>query len=154
MTQPQTEATSQTVTGGSSAMKTTLIMAAAILIAGSGLTADMAQAQQPGTKRTDLQRHDLSAPGREVVQVRVDFDPEYVAQKHTHPGEEIIYVIEGTLEYYVEGRPAKTYRAGDVLIVPAGAIHWVKNVGTDNGAELATYIVEKGKPLITWVKQP
>jgi quercetin dioxygenase-like cupin family protein len=135
-------------------VKTTLIMAAAMLIAGGALVPEVAHAQQPGTKRTDLQRHDLSAPGREVVQVRVDFDPEYVAQKHTHPGEEIIYVIEGTLEYYVEGRPAKTYRAGDVLIVPAGAIHWVKNIGTNNGAELATYIVEKGKPLITWVQQP
>jgi len=62
-------------------------------------------AQQPGTKRTDLQRHDLSAPGREVVQVRVDFDPGYVAPRHTHPGEEIIYVLEGTLEYEVEGKP-------------------------------------------------
>src|SRR6476646_3739297 len=70
-------------------------MVAAMLIAGS----DVAHAQQPGTKRTDLQRHDLDTPGREVVQVRVDFDPGYVAPKHTHFGEEIIYVLEGTLEY-------------------------------------------------------
>ena len=101
----------------------------------------------PGTKRTDLQRHDLSAPGREVVQVRVDFDPGYVSPKHTHPGEEIIYVIEGELEYEVEGTPPARYKAGDVLFVPAGAVHWVKNVGSTNGAELATYVVEKGKPL-------
>jgi quercetin dioxygenase-like cupin family protein len=135
-------------------MKTTLIIGAAVLIAGSGLAPNMAQAQQPGTKRTDLQRHDLSVPGREVIQVRVDFDPGYIAPKHTHFGEEIIYVIEGTLVYDVEGRPATTYKAGEVLIVPAGAIHSVKNIGSGNGAELATYIVEKGKPLITWVKQP
>ena len=133
-------------------MKATLIMGAAVLIAGTGLVWDVALAQQPGTKRTELQRHDLSAPGREVVQVRVDFDPNYVAPSHTHPGEEIIYVIEGTLEYYVEGRPPTIYRAGEVLIVPARAIHSVKNIGTGNGAELATYIVEKGKPLITLVK--
>ncbi len=129
-------------------MKPTLMMMGiAMLIAGIASAPDVAQAQQPGTKRTDLQRHDLSVPGREVIQVRVDFDP-----KHTHPGEEIIYVIEGTLEYYVEGRPPTTYKAGDVLIVPYGTVHSVKNIGSGNGAELATYVVEKGKPLITLVQ--
>jgi quercetin dioxygenase-like cupin family protein len=133
-------------------MKTTLIVRVALLIAGCVLAPDVTEAQQPGTKRTDLQRHDLSVPGREVIQVRVDFDPGYVAPRHTHFGEEIIYVIEGTLEYHVDGKPSGTYKAGDVLVVPAGAIHWVKNVGSSNGAELATYVVEKGKPLITLVK--
>ncbi|MEP7066480.1 MAG: cupin domain-containing protein [Gemmatimonadota bacterium] len=111
-----------------------------------------APAQQTGSRRTDLQRHDLSAPGREVIQVRVDFDPGYVSPHHTHPGEEIIYVLEGTLEYHVDGKPTATFKAGEVLTVPAGTIHWAKNVGTGNGAELATYVVEKGKPLITVVK--
>ncbi len=128
-------------------MKTRLIMVA-MLIAGNAVT----PTQQPGSKRTPLQQHDLSAPGREVIQVRVDFDPGYVAPRHTHPGEEIIYIIEGTLEYQIEGQPARTVKPGDVLFVPAGAIHSVKNVGTGNGAELATYVVEKGKPLITLVK--
>lgn len=123
-----------------------------MLIVAGAFAPDMARAQQPGSKRTDLQRHDISAPGREVVQVRVDFDPAYISAKHTHPGEEIIYVIEGTLEYYVDGRPPTTYKAGDVLIIPAGTIHAVKNIGSANGAELATYIVEKGKPLIRLVK--
>ncbi len=130
-------------------MKATLIMGVAMLIAGSGLAPDGAQAQQPGTRRTDLQRHDLSPPGREVVQVHVDFDPGYVSPRHTHFGEEIIYVLEGTLEYQIEGQPARTVKPGDVLFVPAGAVHSAKNVGTGNGAELATYVVEKGKPLIT-----
>jgi len=130
-------------------VKATLIMGVAMLIVGSGLAPDGAPAQQPGTRRTELQRHDLSAPGREVVQVRVDFDPGYVAPKHTHPGEEIIYVLEGTLQYQIEGQPPATVKPGDVLFVPAGAIHSVKNVGSGNGAELATYIVEQGKPLIT-----
>ncbi|MFL5622753.1 MAG: cupin domain-containing protein [Gemmatimonadaceae bacterium] len=128
------------------------IIGAAMLIVASGFVVDAAQAQQPGSKRTNLQRYDLSIPGREVVQVRVDFDPGYVAPRHTHFGEEIIYVLEGTLVYEVEGRSPKTYKAGDVLVVPAGAIHSVTNVGTSNGAELATYVVEKGKPLITFVK--
>jgi len=126
-------------------------MAAAALIVGSGLALHVTHAGQAGTKRTDLQRHDLSAPGREVVQVRVDFDPGYVAPRHTHPGEEIIYVIEGSLEYEIAGKVARV-KAGDVLFVPAGAVHTAKNVGSGNGAELATYVVEKGKPLITLVK--
>ena len=133
-------------------MKTTLIMGVAMLIAGSGVAPDLAQAQQAGTKRTDLQRHDLSAPGREVIQVRVDFAPGVAFGRHSHPGEEIAYVLEGTLEYQVEGKPTVTVKPGDVLFVPAGTVHAAKNVGSDNGAELATYVVEKGKPLITLVK--
>ena len=133
-------------------MKTSRIMTVAVLIVGSSLALHVVRAQQPGTKRTDLQRHDLSAPGREVIQVRVDFDPGYVAPRHTHPGEEIIYVLEGTLEYQIEGQQPATVKPGDVLFVPAGTVHSVKNVGSSNGAELATYVVEKGKPLITLVK--
>lgn len=132
-------------------MKTTRIIALAVLIVGSALALHLAQAQQAGTRRTGLQRHDLSAPGREVIQVRVDFDPGYVSPRHTHPGEEIIYVIEGSLEYEIGGKTVRV-KAGDVLFVPAGTIHAAKNVGSDNGAELATYVVEKGKPLITLVK--
>jgi quercetin dioxygenase-like cupin family protein len=133
-------------------MKTTRMLAAAVLIAGSGLALHAAQAQQAGTKRTDLQRHDLSVPGREAIQVRVDFDRGAEFGKHTHPGEEIVYVLEGSLEYQVEGKPPVTLKAGDVLFIPAGTIHAAKNVGSGNGAELATYVVEKGKPLVTLVK--
>jgi quercetin dioxygenase-like cupin family protein len=134
-------------------MKTMLRLGViAMMIAGSGMAPDAAQAQQPGTRHTNLQRHDLSAPGREVIQVRVDFDPGYVAPRHTHPGEEIIYVLEGTLECHVEAQPTATVKPGDVLFVPAGTVHSVTNVGSGNGAELATYVVEKGKPLITLAK--
>ena len=111
----------------------------------------MAVQQAPGISRLDLQQHDLSVPGREVIQVRVDFDPGFVAPQHTHPGEEIIYVLEGTLEYQIDGKPV-TVKPGDVLFVPGGTVHSVTNVGSGNGAELATYVVEKGKPLITLVK--
>ena len=103
---------------------------------------------QTGIKRTDLQRNDLSIQGREVVQVRVDIAAGRSFPRHSHPGEEIVYVIEGSLEYRLDGRPPVTLNAGDVLFIPAGAIHAVKNVGIGNGAELATYIVEKAKPLL------
>jgi quercetin dioxygenase-like cupin family protein len=63
-------------------------------------------------------------------------------------GEEIAYVIEGLLEYQLEGRPPVTLKTGDVLFIPAGMVHSAKNVGSGNAAELATYIVEKGKPLV------
>jgi quercetin dioxygenase-like cupin family protein len=110
-------------------------------------------AQQPeGITRTDLQQHDLSVDGHEVIQARVDLGPTAPFVKHTHPGEEIIYVLEGSLEYQVEGQPTRTFNAGDALTVPAGVVHAVRNVGSGNAAELATYVVEKGKPLITVVE--
>jgi len=131
---------------------TTRIITVAALIAASGLALHVARAQLPATKRTDLQRHDLSVPGREVVQVRVDFAPGVAFGKHSHPGEEIVYVLEGSLEYQVEGKPPVTLKAGEVLFIPAGTIHAAKNVASGNGAELATYVVEKGKPLVVMAK--
>ena len=132
--------------------KTARAMATAALIAGSALALNAAQAQQTGVKRTYLQRHDLSVAGHEAVQVRVDLAPGVAFGKHTHPGEEIIYVLEGTFEYEVEGKPPVTLKAGDVLFILAGTIHTAKNVGSGPGAELATYVVEKGKPLVVVVK--
>jgi quercetin dioxygenase-like cupin family protein len=134
-------------------MKTTRIVVAAALIIGAGLALHQARAQLlPGIKRTDLMQHDLSVPGREVVQVRVDIPAGIVAPRHNHPGEELVYVIEGALEYRLDGRPPVTLKAGDVLFIPAGTPHEVKNVGSGNAAELATYIVEKGKPLVALSK--
>lgn len=126
----------------------------AAAIVGLALTATCgsASAQQPGVRRTDLQRHDLSVPGREAIQVRVDIDPGVTAPAHKHPGEEIIYVLEGTMEYDVEGKAPVTLKTGDVLFIPAGVVHSAKNVGTGNAGELATYVVEKGKPLVVVVK--
>nr|WP_249210118.1 cupin domain-containing protein [Bradyrhizobium manausense] len=128
------------------------IMAIAALIAGSVLAAPAALAQQAGVTRTDLQRHDLSVPGREAVQVRVDLAPGVAFGKHTHPGEEIIYVLAGSLEYQIEDKPPVTLKAGDVLFIPAGTVHAARNVGSVTGSELATYIVEKGKPLLALVR--
>lgn len=123
-----------------------------VLMIATGLVMPAAQTQQAGTKRTDLQRHDLSVPGREAIQVRVDIGPGEVAPRHRHPGEEIIYVLEGSLAYEVEGKPPVTLKAGDVLFIPYGTVHSARNVGTVNAAELATYVVEKDKPLVELVK--
>jgi quercetin dioxygenase-like cupin family protein len=113
-------------------------------------TATGAAAQQAqGITRTDLQHEDLSIDGREMIQNRVELTPEAPPFRHFHYGEEIIYVLEGTMEYTIDGQEPLTVKAGEALMVPAKAVHAVKNVGSGPAAELATYIVEKGKPLIT-----
>ena len=132
-------------------MKAIRVGIAAMFVVAGGVALHVVQAQQAEARRTELQRHDLSMSGREVIQVRVDLEPGRVFPGHTHPGEEIIYVIEGTWEYEIGGKTVRA-TAGDVLFVPAGTIHSAKNAGSGNAAELATYIVEKGKPLLTLVK--
>ncbi|MBX9843172.1 MAG: cupin domain-containing protein [Xanthobacteraceae bacterium] len=130
-------------------MKALHTLAAAALIVASTLTPQLAQAQLAGIGRTDLMQNDLSIPGREVVQVLVEIPPGVTAPRHAHPGEELVYVVEGALEYRLDGRPPVTLKAGQVLFIPYGTPHEVKNVGNGKAAELATYIVEKGKPLVT-----
>ncbi|CAI8927699.1 cupin domain-containing protein [Pseudomonas serboccidentalis] len=133
-------------------MQRTLILATvAALVSFTGL-AQAADAQamswQQGLSRTDLIRQDLGAADREVMQARIDFEPGVTAPRHAHPGVEVAYVISGTLEYQLEGRPAVTLKAGDSLFIPAGVAHVAKNVGSDKGVELATYVVNKGESLL------
>lgn len=120
----------------------------AVLIGLAGLALNPALAQPIGVTRTDLQRHDLSIAGWETVQARIDIAPGGSAPKHHHPGEEVIYVVEGSLQYRVADGPWVTYNVGDVLFIPAGTVHAARNISKLNGAELATYVVEKGKPLL------
>jgi quercetin dioxygenase-like cupin family protein len=107
----------------------------------------VATQQIPGLTRTDLQQYDLTIPGREMIQNRVDVDLEAPAIKHWHPGEEVIYVIAGTLEYEIDGEPGRIVNAGEALTVPAERVHSVRNVGDGPATELATYIVVKDRPL-------
>ena len=108
---------------------------------------------QDGVKRTDLQTHDLSIPGREVVQQMVELQPGTVVGKHTHPGEEVSVVLEGELRLEVAGKPAVTLKAGQAFTVPSGAVHGAAaGAGRVPTKLLVTYIVEKGKPLRTAVQ--
>jgi quercetin dioxygenase-like cupin family protein len=132
-------------------MRTMRIAAVAALVFAAAAALQNVRAQQPGATRTELQRHDLSLPGREVIQVRVELAPGAAFPGHTHPGEEIIYVLEGTWAYEIAGKPV-TAKAGDVLFVPARTIHSARNVGSGTAAELATYVVEKGRPLLALVE--
>lgn len=108
--------------------------------------------QQSGVKRTDLQRHDIEAVGYETIQARIDLESGKTVAMHSHPGEEVIYVLEGTFEYQFEGEKPLVLKAGDVLFVPAGKNHSAKNIGKTNASELATYIVKKDKPLLVFKK--
>ena len=106
------------------------------------------QGWQTGIQRTDLLRRDLQAAGHETIQARVDFEPGVASPKHSHPGEEVAFVLEGTLEYRLEGRPPVTLKTGEALFIPAGTPHIAINIGTTKASELATYIVRKGFPLV------
>ncbi|HEX8544563.1 MAG TPA: cupin domain-containing protein [Pseudomonas sp.] len=107
-----------------------------------------AKSWQAGLHRTDLVKRDLGVFDREVIQVRVDFEPGVAAPKHSHPGVEVAYVISGTFEYQLEGQPAVTLKPGDSLYIPEGTAHIATNIGKTTGSELATYIVKKGEPLV------
>ena len=124
---------------------------AAGVMAGWGIGKLDAQ-QQPAFKRMILQKHDLSAKGREAVQVLAEFAPGAAAGKHTHPGEEFGYVLEGTLMLEVQGGKPLMLKAGDTFFVPAGVVHDGRNVGNGPVKVLATYVIEKGKPVATPVK--
>jgi quercetin dioxygenase-like cupin family protein len=126
------------------------IAGVALTVATAGVLG-AAQPRPAGTTRTDLQRHDLSISGWETLQARVDFAPGSSFPRHKHPGEEAIYVLFGTVEYEIAGKWVAV-RAGDVLFVPDGVVHAARNTGTEPAAELATYVLEKGKPLTVFVE--
>ena len=124
-------------------------VAGAVVIAA---VAVLGYAQQPGFTRKLLQDQNLSVPERHAVQALAEFVPGGAAGRHTHPGEELGYVVEGTLLLEVDGQPARTLNAGDAFFVEAGKVHDGKNIGSSPARVLATYIVEKGKPVASPAK--
>lgn len=106
------------------------------------------KAWQQGIQRTDLARHDLYIPGQEVIQARVDFAPGVASPRHSHPGVEVAYVISGSFEYQLEGQAPIRLKAGESLYIPAGTPHVATNIGDTPASELATYIVDKHKPVL------
>jgi quercetin dioxygenase-like cupin family protein len=108
-------------------------------------------AQNAGVKRTIVKTQDVSG-GHQAVIASVTIAPGAFAGRHTHPGEEISYVIEGEGEILIDGQPPLPIRAGDGFVVPAGAIHDAHNTGTIPIKLAAVYYVEKGKPLATPAK--
>jgi quercetin dioxygenase-like cupin family protein len=124
---------------------------AAVVIA-LALAGGAAIAQQAGFTRIALQDQPLSDPARHAVQARAEFAPGVAAGRHTHPGEELGYVLEGELLLEIDGQPPRTVKAGESFFVPAGLVHDGRNTGSGTAKVLATYIVEKGKPVATPAK--
>jgi quercetin dioxygenase-like cupin family protein len=100
-------------------------------------------------RRTEVQRGAISVPGREVVQVLTEIPPGVASGWHSHPGEEVGYMVAGTVEMQIEGRPTLTLHAGEGFLIPPRALHNALDLGPDTGRMLSTYIVEVGEPLAT-----
>jgi quercetin dioxygenase-like cupin family protein len=118
-------------------------------VLGLALAAAALLAQTPGVQRTVIQRADVSVPGREAVIVRAEIAPGGGTGRHTHPGEEISYVMEGAGELVIQGQPPHALKVGDGFVVPAGLTHEAHATGSQTLKIVAVYLVEKGKPLAT-----
>ena len=130
-------------------MKTRTTLALLALALGA-LPAMAQQLDAHGIGRTELVRQDFDTT-REAIQVRVDFGPGAAFPRHSHPGVEIAHVLQGSVEYVLDGKPV-ILKTGDSVYIPAGVVHSARNAGSGNAAELATYIVEKNKPVVVLAK--
>ena len=122
------------------------VLAAALLCV-CGMLSSSAFAQASGIKRELVHKADISVPGREAVVARVEVAPGILAGRHTHPGDEISYVLEGEGELLIDGEPPRKLKAGDAFVIPAGTVHDAKNTGTVPMKLIGTFVVEKGQPL-------
>jgi quercetin dioxygenase-like cupin family protein len=111
-------------------------------------------AQTPALTRTIVTKADVSVPGREAVIARVEVAPGGVAGWHTHPGDEISYVMEGEVTLMVAGQPARKVVAGEGFVIPAGVVHNARNDSAAAVRLAGVYVVEKGKPLASPASAP
>jgi len=123
----------------------------ALTLAGA---AGLLYAQASGITRTLVGRADLSVPGREAVVARVEVAPGAKAGRHTHPGEEISYVMEGEAELLIDGQPPRLVKAGESFVIPAGVVHDAHNASDKPIKLVGVYVVEKGKPLASPASAP
>jgi quercetin dioxygenase-like cupin family protein len=114
-----------------------------VLPASDGLSATL--------RRTEVQRSSSSIPGREIVQVLTEIPVGVESGWHTHPGEEVGYIVAGTVDMMIDGQPSLTLHAGDGFLIPPRRPHNARDVGAETGRMLSTYIVEVGQPLATLV---
>jgi len=138
------------------------ILLPALLLAAGG--AGLVAAQAPATsgaaptsgaaalKRTPVLHADVTAPGREAAVMKVELAPSGHAGRHTHPGDEISYVVDGEAEVLVDGEPPKRVHAGEAFVIKEGRIHDLRNAGSAPVHLIGVYVVDKGKPLATPAK--
>ncbi len=111
-------------------------------------------AQAPALTRQLVVKADVSVPGREAVVARVEVAPGGVAGWHTHPGDEISYVMEGEATLLMAGQAPRQVKAGEGFVIPAGVVHNAKNDGAVPIKLVGVYVVEKGKPLASPASAP
>jgi quercetin dioxygenase-like cupin family protein len=111
-------------------------------------------AQNPGLTRAIVQKSDVSIPGHEAVVARIEVAPGGVAGWHTHPGDEISYVLEGEAELLIAGLPPRKVAAGEAFVIPAGTVHNARNPSSTPVKLVGVYVVEKGKPLASPAPAP
>ncbi|MFC5790241.1 cupin domain-containing protein [Agromyces tardus] len=102
-------------------------------------------------KRTELQREHSSIPGRDIVQVLTEIPVGVESGWHIHPGEEVGYILAGTVEMRIEGQPTLSLNAGDPFLMPPGTAHNARDLGPGTGMMLSTYIVDAEQALATFV---
>jgi quercetin dioxygenase-like cupin family protein len=101
-------------------------------------------------KRTELQHSASSIPGRDIVQVLTEIPVGVASGWHTHPGEEVGFIVAGTVQMEIEGRPTLVLHAGDPFLIPPRTPHNALDLGPGTGRMLSTYIVETGQPIATF----
>ncbi len=121
-----------------------------MLISGALLAmAAICGAEQPAAKWSELQRRDIPGTGLEGVTMAIEIPPGTSSARHSHPGEDFGYVIEGTIVLQVDGKPPMTVRAGEAFFTERGHIHNASNIGATTARAVDTYIIDKGKPVVT-----
>jgi quercetin dioxygenase-like cupin family protein len=106
----------------------------------------LAIAGQPTAKFSELQRREIPGTGREGVTTVAEIPPGATSARHSHPGEDFGYLIEGTIVLMVDGKPPVTVRAGETFFTERGQIHNARNIGTTTARAVDTYVIDKGKP--------
>jgi quercetin dioxygenase-like cupin family protein len=101
----------------------------------------------PGVSLKVLSKTDGPVPGYETVIVEIEIGPGTTVQRHTHPGIESTYLIEGEGELSIDGQPKLSLKAGEAFQVPPGLVHGVQ-IGDRKAKVCSTLVVEKGKPLV------
>ena len=126
------------------------------LVAAGGLAAwaGASVAQTPGFNRTIVQKSDVSFPGHEAVVARIEVSPGVTGGWHTHPGDEIDYVLEGEADLLIVGQPPRKVKAGDAFVIPAGTVHNARNSGSAPLRVIGVYVVDKTKPLASPAPAP
>jgi quercetin dioxygenase-like cupin family protein len=110
------------------------------------LTVLVGAAQHPAAKWNELQRRAIPGTSLEGVTTTIEIPPRALSARHSHPGEDFGYLIEGTIVLYVDGERPVTLKAGDVFFTARGRVHNARNIGTTTARAVDTYVVDKGSP--------